>query len=74
MGLKVVFLTVNANFHLQIIDFKGEKIENHHMADYRHIDMFSGTESHQEIDSARLEIQKSPFKRSTWGEKFTFQR
>ena len=74
MGLKVAFLTVNANFHLKIIDFRGEKIENHHMADYRHIDMFSRTESHPEIDCAQLEIEKSPSKRSNWGEKLIFQR
>ena len=52
----------------------GQKIENHHMGDYRHMDMFSRTECDPEIDSAQLEIQKSPFKRSNWGEKLTFQR
>ena len=49
-----------------------EKIENHHMGDYRHIDMFSRTECHPKIDSARLEIGKSPFKCSNWGEKLPF--
>ena len=33
----------------------GQKIENQHMGDCRHIDMFSRTECHQEIDSVRLE-------------------
>ena len=42
------------------------------MGDYRHIDMFSRTECHPEIDSAPLEIEKSPFKRSNWGEKLPF--
>ena len=74
MGSKVAFLTVNVSFHLKIIDFRGEKIENHHMGDYRHMDMFSRTECDPEIDSAQLEIQKSPFTRSNWGEKLTFQR
>ena len=62
LGEKVAFLTVNASFPLKIIDFRGEKIENHHKGDYRHMDMFSRTEYHPEIDSARLEIDKSPFK------------
>ena len=39
-----------------LADFRGEKIKNHHMGNYRHIDMFSGMECHPEIDSARLEI------------------
>ena len=65
---------VNTSFHHKIIDFKGEKIGNHHMGNYRHIDMFSRTECHPEIDSARLEIEKSPSKRSNWGEKLIFQR
>ena len=55
LGWKVAFLTVNVSFHVKIIDFRGEKIENHHMGDYRHIDMFSRMEFHQEIDSSRLE-------------------
>ena len=56
------------------MDFRGEKIENHHMGDYRHMDMFSRTESDRQIDSAQLEFQKSTFKRSYWGENLTFQR
>ena len=36
--------------------FQSEKIKNHHMGNCRHIDMFSRTESHPEIDSAWLEI------------------
>ena len=72
MGWKVDFSTVNASFGLKIIDFRGEKIENHHMADYRHIAMFSRTESHPEIDCARLEIEKSPSKRSNWVENLPF--
>ena len=60
------------SFDLKIIDFRGEKIENHHMGDGRHMDMFSETESHLEIDSARLEIEKSPFKRSNWVQKLHF--
>ena len=59
--------TVNASFGLKIIDFRGEKIENQRMGDYRHIDMFSRTEFHPEIDSAQLEIEKKPFKRPNWG-------
>ena len=39
-----------------LADFRGEKIENHHVGDCRHINMFSRTEWHPEIDSARLEI------------------
>ena len=50
---------VNTSFHHKIIDFKGEKIGNHHMGNYRHIDMFSRTECHPEIDSARLEFEKA---------------
>ena len=42
------------------------------MGDYRHMDMFSRTECDAQIDSAQLEIQKSTFKRSNWGEKLTF--
>ena len=38
-----------------LADFRGEKIENHRMDDYRHIDMFSRRESHREINSARIE-------------------
>ena len=72
MGWKVAFLTVNANFHLKIIDFRGEKIENHHMGDYRHMDMFSRTKCDPEIDSAQLEIEKKTFKRWNWGEKLPF--
>ena len=34
-------------------DFRGEKVENHHMGDYRHMDMYSWREGHPEIDSAR---------------------
>ena len=45
----------------------GQKIENHHMGDCRHTDMFSRTEFHPEIDSAQLEIEKKPFKRPNWG-------
>ena len=55
MGWKIAFLTVEAIFHVKTIDFRVEKIENHHMGDYRHIDMFSRTECHPEIDSAQLE-------------------
>ena len=55
MGWKVAFLTVEASFHVKIIDFRGEKIEKHHMGDYRHIDIFSRTEYHPEIDCAVLE-------------------
>ena len=65
---------VNVSFHVKIIHFRGEKIENNHMGDYRHIDMLSWTEFHPEIVSAHLEIEKKPFKRSNWGEKLTFQR
>ena len=32
----------------------GQKIENHHMGDCTNVDMFSRTECHPEIDSARL--------------------
>ena len=41
-----------------LADFRGEKIENHDMGDYRHIDMFSRTECHPEINSARSKILK----------------
>ena len=44
------------------------------MGDYRHMDMFSRTKYDPEIDFAQLEIQKSTFKPSNWGEKLTFQR
>ena len=74
LGWKVAFLTVELSFHVKIIDFRGEKIENQHMGDYRHIDMFSRTECHPDIDSAPLEIEKSAFKRSNWAEKLLFQR
>ena len=70
--MKNAFLTVEWSFHVKIIDFRGEKIENQHMVDYIHIDMFSRTEFHPEIDSAQLEIEKKPFKRSNWGEKLPF--
>ena len=59
--MKNAFLTVEWSFHVKIIDFGGEKIENQHMVDCIHIDMFSRTEFHPEIDFAQLEIQKSPF-------------
>ena len=42
------------------------------MGDYKHIDIFSRTEYHQEIDSTRLQNEKSPFKRSNWGENCLF--
>ena len=74
LGLKLEFSAVNGSFHLKIIEFRGEKIENHHMSDYRHMDMFSRTKYDPQIDSAQLEIRKSTFKRSNWGEKLTFQR
>ena len=54
------------------MDFRGEKIENHHMGDYRHMDMFSRTECDPQIDSTQIEIQKSKFKRSNWGKKLPF--
>ena len=60
----VVLLTVKAGFNFKIIDFRGEKIENPHMGDYRHIDMFS------RIESARLENYKNTFKRSNFSGKF----
>ena len=44
------------------------------MGDYRHMDMFSRMEYGPEIDCAQLEIQKSTFKRSNWGETLIFQR
>ena len=44
------------------------------MGDYRHMDMFFRRECDPEIDSAQLEIQKSTFKRSNWGDQLTFQR
>ena len=72
LGWKVAFLTVNASFPLKIIDFRGEKIENHHMGDYRHMDMFFRTECHPQTDSARLQIEKITFKCSYWGEKLLF--
>ena len=34
----------------------GQKIENHHMGDSRHVDMFSWTGCHPQIDSLRLGI------------------
>ena len=55
-----------------LVDFRSEKIENRHMGDCRHMDMFSRTEFHPEIDSARLEIQKRPFKHSNWVEILPF--
>ena len=55
-----------------LADFRGEKIKNQHMGAYRHINMFCRAECHPEIDSARLEIEKIPFKCSNWGEKFPF--
>ena len=42
------------------------------MGDYRHIDMFSRTESDRKIDSGRLKNQKRSFKPSKWGEKLPF--
>ena len=55
-----------------LADFRGEKIENRDMGDYRHIDMCPRTETHLEIDSTWLEIEKSPFKRSNWVQKLPF--
>ena len=55
-----------------LADFRGEKIKNHPMGDYRHMGMFSRTEYDPQIDCAQLEIQKRTFKRSNWGEKLTF--
>ena len=57
-----------------LADFRAEKIENHHLGDCRHIDMFSRTECDPEIDSARLGDLKRPLKRSNWSEKLPFQR
>ena len=54
------------------MDFRGEKIESHHVGDYKHIDMFSRTKSHPEIDPTRLENYKRPFKGSQRGEKLSF--
>ena len=65
---------INTSFHHKNIDFGGEHIENHHMRDYRHMDMFSQTEYDPQIDCAQLEIQKNTFKRSNVGKKLTFQR
>ena len=72
MGWEIAFLPVEAIFHVETIDFRGEKIENHHMGDYRHIHMFSQTESHRKIDSAQLESHKTSFKPTKWGEKLPF--
>ena len=44
------------------------------MGDDRHVDMFSRTKYDPQIDSAQLEIQKSSFKRSNWGEELPFER
>ena len=70
--MKFAFLTVRSHFHVKTIGFRGEKIGNHHMDDYRHIDMFSRTESHRKIDSERLKNPKRSFKPSKWGEKLPF--
>ena len=69
IGVQSCLLTVNVSFHVKIIDFRGEKIENHHMGDYRHNDMFSQTEFHPGFDSAQLEIEKSLFTRLNWVQK-----
>ena len=63
---------VNASFHLKIINFRGEKIENRNVGDYRHMDMFSRTEFDPQLQSAQLEIQENTFKRPNWGEKLPF--
>ena len=69
---KIAVLGAEAIFHIKTIDFRGEKIENHHMGDYRHIDMLSRTESHRKIDSARLENSKRSFKPYKSGQKLPF--
>ena len=69
-GEKLPFLMVNVRFHVKIIDFRGEKIGNHHMDDYKHIGMFSRTEYHPKIDSTPLGNWKGPCKRSKSGEIF----
>ena len=58
MGLKVAFLTVYANLHLKIIDFRGEKIKNDDMADYRHVGMFTRMERRRKIDSPHIKVTK----------------
>ena len=70
--MKNAFLTVEWSFHVKIIDFIGEKIENHQMGHCRHIDMFSRKELHRQIDSAQLGIHKRPFTRTKWGENMPF--
>ena len=55
-----------------LVDFRGEKIENLPMGDYRHVGMFSRTEGHPEIDSVRLKNYIRTFKRSNCGEKLPF--
>ena len=52
----------------------GQKIENDHMVDCSHVNLFSRTEFHPDIDSARLENHKRSFKNSKWGEKMPFSR
>ena len=59
-------------FHVKIIDFRGEKIENRHMGDCRHIDMFSRTACNPEIDSVRSGDLNRAFKPSNWGGKLPF--
>ena len=46
---------VNVSFHVTILDGRCEKGENHHIGNYEHIDIFSRTEHHSEIDFVRLE-------------------
>ena len=69
---KIAVLGAEAIFHIKTIDFRGEKIENHHMGDYRHIDMVSRPESHRKIDSAQWENYKGQFKRPKRGGKLPF--
>ena len=48
-------LTLDAIFNVKNSDFNGEKMENHHVELYRHIDMFTNTGLDPAIASDELE-------------------
>ena len=55
MGVTVADFNARGYFNVKNSDFKREKIENHDVAIYRHIDMFYNAKFGPQIDSGQLE-------------------
>ena len=55
MGVIIAYFNVRCYLNVKNSYFKGEKIENHHVSLYRHIDMFYNAKFGPEIDSDQLQ-------------------